>query len=113
VPSAPLFQQVDFHRQLTDLALQLGNLALVLGDAYRVDYFIGELAGCVFPHPLAEQIARQAMLARQFPQTHPPLQKVEHHLTLELHAEPSMPCHDSISSKPARLVQSIGVYLSN
>jgi hypothetical protein len=57
LPSAPVFQQVDFHSQLADPSLQLGNLAFVFGDASAVDYFIGELSGFVLPHPLAEKIA--------------------------------------------------------
>jgi hypothetical protein len=36
------------------------------------------------------------------------LQDVQHHLSLELEAEPPMPCHGVLSYKPARLVQSGG-----
>jgi len=53
------------------------------------------------------------MLARQFAQTHPPLQKVQDHLLFEFQTEPPMPCHSQLSSKPARPVQSSAAYLSN
>src|SRR5215469_4184802 len=53
------------------------------------------------------------MLACQFTQTLSPLQKVQYQLALEVKAEPPMPCHGLLSYKPARLVQSGAVYLSN
>jgi hypothetical protein len=100
----PFFQQVDFHLQLVELALQLGDLSFVFSGALGVPYFIGKLVGFVFPEPLAEQIERQTMLSRQFSQTHPLLHKVKYHLALELQVESSMPCHESISPEPTRLV---------
>jgi hypothetical protein len=99
------------HRQLADLTFQLRDLAFVFGNTHGSDDFIGQLPGFVLAHPLAEQIARQIMLARQFAQTHPSLQKVQNYLPFEFQAEPPMPCHSQLSSKPARPVQS--PYLSN
>ena len=48
------------------------------------------------------------MLACQFMQASPELQKIQNQLTLELEAQPPMPCHVSLFYKPARLVQSVG-----
>src|SRR6516225_8195293 len=46
------------------------------------------------------------MLACQLTQTLTSLQKIQYELTLEIEAEPPMPCHGLLSYKPARLVQS-------
>jgi hypothetical protein len=53
------------------------------------------------------------MLAYQFTQTFSPFQKVQYQLALKVEAEPPMPCHGLLFYKPARLVQSGAVYLSN
>jgi hypothetical protein len=62
VPAAPFFQQIDFHGQLIDLALQFGDLTVVFGDAVCVGDLVGDLASFVFSHPLAEQIADRLCL---------------------------------------------------
>src|SRR6516162_9620755 len=46
------------------------------------------------------------MLACQLTQTLTSLHKIQYELTLEIEAEPPMPCHGLLSYKPARLVQS-------
>jgi hypothetical protein len=55
-PALPFFQEIDFHCELANLALQLGDLGLILGDAYFVE-FVGELSGLVFLDPLADNTA--------------------------------------------------------
>jgi hypothetical protein len=41
---------------LTDLAFQLGDLALLLSDADSVDYFVGEFLGLVLLHPEPDEV---------------------------------------------------------
>jgi hypothetical protein len=62
---------------------------------------------------LVKSILTQIRLARQFAQTHPPLQKVQDHLLFALQTELPRPCHSPLSSKPARPLQSSAPYLSN
>ena len=65
MPSAPLFQGIIFHRQLTNLALQFGDLRLILGNAHFIE-FVCQLACFVLMDPLADETARDAVLARDF-----------------------------------------------
>src|SRR5579862_6397360 len=71
VPTAPLFEQIDFHRQLADLALEFRDLALVLGDVHRLGQLVGKLASFVLADPKPNQIERQTVPARQLMQAGP------------------------------------------
>jgi len=52
-PAHPFFQEVNFHRQLADLALQLGDLALMLSNTYFVE-FVCKLSRLALLDPLDE-----------------------------------------------------------
>jgi hypothetical protein len=95
----PFFQQVDFHRQLADLALKLSDLPLVLGDVNRFGQVVGELARLVFADPKPNQIARETMPARELMQPCAPVEKLFRDLTLELRTEPPMPSNALSSDK--------------
>lgn len=47
----PPFQEVDLHRQLANLALELGDLGLILSDARGVSDFIVEVTGFALLDP--------------------------------------------------------------
>src|SRR5215469_8214395 len=55
-PACPFFQEVIFHRKLANLALQLGDLALIFGDAYLIE-FVCKLSALVLLDPLADETA--------------------------------------------------------
>src|SRR5260370_3661504 len=84
VPTAPFFEQIDFHRRLADLALELSDLALVLGDVHRLGQLVGELARLVLADPKPNQIARETMPARELMQTRPAVEKFFGKFTLKL-----------------------------
>jgi hypothetical protein len=44
LPTVPFLQQIDFDRELADLALDLRDLALVLDDSGRFGQFVGEFS---------------------------------------------------------------------
>jgi hypothetical protein len=62
--------------ELTHLALQFGDLVLVLGDPHRLGQLVGELAGFLLADPKPNQVAREAVTARQFMHSRAPLEKL-------------------------------------
>src|SRR5262249_3100838 len=89
----PFLEQVDLHSELAPLALQFADLALVLRDPHRFGQLVGELAGLVLADPQPNQIAREAVAARQLVHARAPLEQLARDLALELRAETPMPGH--------------------
>src|SRR5208337_4392633 len=96
----PFFEQIDFHRQLPDLALKFSDLALVLGDMHRLGQLVCELARLVLADPQPNQIARETMPARELMQARPAVEKFFGNLTIELRTESPMSSHGLSSDKP-------------
>ena len=67
---------------MADLALELGDLGLILRDAGGVGHFIVELTRLVLLDPRPDQMPK-AVLTRQSAQLRVPPEKVEHHLSFE------------------------------
>jgi hypothetical protein len=97
---APFFEQIDFHRQVADLALELSDLGLVLGDMHRLGQLVGELACLVLADPKPNPIARKTMPARELMQHCAIVEKFFGDLVLELRTETPMPSHGLYSDKP-------------
>jgi hypothetical protein len=97
------FEQIDFHfhRQLTDLALEFNDLALIFGDPYRLRELIGELARLVFAALKPHQIARRTVAPRDFVQAGTALEKLLGELALELQTEAAIPSHGLSSDRPS------------
>jgi hypothetical protein len=88
------------HRQPADLAFELGDLALALGDVNRVGGLVGEFARLVFANPKPNQIVRETMTACKLMQPRTPVEKRFGDLLLELRTQTPMPSRGLSSDKP-------------